>query len=144
MIMTYEAWVGYPAVPGAVDFIAFVGEHWMKDQHIPLPDLRGKNGSVSAYVNQGRWVVQCPNRSCGGALVVSKEQRVFICHACGSPENGVQWYNVTFPPSLAVVERLLLLRPSPDPLHAPHRNWDPGESLDDLRRQNREHDLRDS
>ena len=100
-------------------------------------------GSVAAELEHGRWIVKCPNRpvGCGGALNASLTEPVFLCADCGSPENGGKWYAVVFPPDRAAIEAMLLRRPAVLADSAINRNWIPGESLGDLRRENAEHGI---
>ena len=103
---------------------------------LPQPTNAVK-GEVQAHVNAGRWLVDCPVPGCYGAVVVSFTERFFVCPNCGSPENGGAWYRVTFPPQQAQIEQELLKRPAQDGWRAANRNWELGETVDDLRQQNR-------
>lgn len=99
---------------------------------------------VRAYVNHGRWVVDCPNPPCGGAELASKLDPTFICNSCGSLENGGLLYEVIFPRDADAVEAALMRRPlthMEKPNEAGNRNWYPWESVDDLNRENVEHGL---
>ena len=87
---------------------------------------------VRAYMNWGRWVVDCP-AGCGGAELASSNR----CASCGEE------YRVDFPPERQAIERLLALRPETKKGVASHRNWRPGETLADLRRENIEHGVKD-
>jgi predicted RNA-binding Zn-ribbon protein involved in translation (DUF1610 family) len=98
----------------------------------PLPPADRVVGSVRAYINHGRWVVDCA--ICASAVVAEPQDPVFSCPTCGS---GGVWRKVEFPaPAVQEeIERLLLLRPGFRNA-APARNWMPGETVADLRRQN--------
>ena len=111
--------------------------HFLARNGLPQPGNAVK-GEVQARVNQGRWLCDCPNPGCGGALVVSFKDRFFVCTTCGSPENGGAWYRVAFPPQKEQIERELLKRPAKDAWRAHNRNWELGETVDDLRQQNRD------
>ena len=104
---------------------------------LPQPTNAVK-GEVFVHINQGRYIVDCPTSSCGGAMVVSSQDRIFVCPICGSPENNRAWYRVVFPPQKEQIERELLKRPAKDGWRAVTRNWEPKESVDELRQQNRD------
>lgn len=109
----------------------------------------GEPGPVAVRVNWGRWLADCP--ACGSALAVEPGSRVL-----GAPvweHDGAAWVRVGFregcwdcgartdlvwPDGAFVdgVERLLAMRP-----HAQTRNWQPGETLHDLLRENAAHGL---
>lgn len=91
------------------------------------PEARAATaGEVRAEVNHGRWLARCPR--CPGAELVQPDDPVMWCLSCGAGP-----YRVRFPRERRQIEALLLLRPRPEA-----RNWRPGESLDDLRRENEE------
>lgn len=119
-----------------IGFVQFVQEYWRRIGLGRVPPVTNIQGSVTPYVNEGRWVADCP-AGCGGALVVTNDPAIFICPDCGSPENGNNWYAVVFPPDKATIERVLLVRPSRRPDHARTRNWLPWETVADLKRENR-------
>ena len=118
----------------------FIQEFWGRYKFGRLPPVNNIQGSVAAYINDGRWVAECP-AGCGGALVVSDQQAIFICADCGSPENGNNWYAVVFPAAKVQIEQVLLQRPTRAPDRAHFRHWLPGETVADLKRQNRERGL---
>ena len=102
-----------------------------------LPDDDAIEGEVTAHINHGRWIVECG--VCHTAVLMDDQDLVFYCPGCGT---DAQWRRVVMPDAAerAEIERLLLLRPG---WHdkAPTRNWTPGNSLEDLRRENLEHGL---
>lgn len=96
-----------------------------------------------AYMSFGRWVALCPRPGClnGEAFgrcddgtVGGLEAARFTCRreygGCGL-QCGVNW-----PPNIADLERVLLSRPAPSA-----RNWHPGETVEDLVRENLTHGL---
>ena len=109
---------------------------------LALPESPAPQGEVRARIEEGRWIIDCPG-GCGGALFASKSDRRYICVSCGSPENGGRWYHVVFPVNHRRIELALLKRPNKRgpafPNHATERNWRPGETLEDLNRENLEH-----
>jgi len=137
-ILDYETWQGFPR-PGIPSYLEFVAIYWERDQRTPLPDVQRVNGEVQAFVNHGRWIVECPNGLCTNALVVSSSAPLFICAECASKENGGAWYRVTFPSDRTAIEAMLVKRPAANPVRAVNRNWYPDETVTDLRAQNREH-----
>ena len=114
----------------------FVQEIWGRMKCGWVPPVTNIQGTVTAYINDGRWVADCP-AGCGGALVVSERQPIFICADCGSPENGDNWYAVAFPAQKTSIERVLLKRPARAPDRAHTRHWLPGETVDKLKAENR-------
>jgi len=108
----------------------------------PLPDPTEDNtsGTVAARINHGRWLVDCPG--CNSALVVDLSQPVFMCVECGNATNDGKWFQVTLPRNRRALEAELLQRPfGRNPADAPTRNWEPGETVADLRRENAEHGI---
>lgn len=87
-----------------------------------------------AYVNHGRWVADCPT-GCGGAMLVEPDMP-FVCGNCFNAELHGKWRAVLWPDDKAGIETELEKRPLPHTA-----NWLPGETVADLRRENREHGL---
>lgn len=77
------------------------------------PDLLHTRRTVTAYVNQGRWVADCPE--CNGGIACWPEHDHGACLDCG------RVYKVTFPTaaSIAKAEKALSRRPPAN------RNWRP-------------------
>lgn len=95
-----------------------------------VPTSTAVGEHVEAIVNDGRWVAQC---RCGSAQVVDPEHSMFFCVECLNDYAGGQWVTIRFPRGRASIERLLEARPDRRTM-----NWRPGESLSDLRRENRQ------
>ena len=128
-IVTHEKWQ-----PG--DFLSFRQIHWQNAGNGAMPDVKDATGTVSAYINWGRWVVECPVGH-GDAVIVSETFPYFICCVGGSRENGGNWYQVTFPADKARIETELLKRVAAHPLKdARYRNWK-GETLKAIRDESR-------
>lgn len=111
---------------------------------------------VQARIWQGQWIADC---ECGGASFVDPDEPIFFCFSCGNRRAGGNCRAVIFPDkdTRAEIERLLLDRPVDDmagltdlervglarPLIVIEgagglaRNWQPGETADDLREQNK-------
>lgn len=81
---------------------------------------------IAAHVGAGAWRVWCP---CGEAPPADPEWRLACCSGCGAIHDQVE-----FPEEREEIERVLLKRPN----HA-HRNWQAGETIDGLRRENLAH-----
>jgi hypothetical protein len=114
--------------------------------------------AVLAEIEFGQWIARC---ECGGAEMVDPDEPIFFCFGCGNRTNRRYLRPVHFPEAAerAEIERLVLERPVDDarglddldrayqsktllyvdagtailPLS---RSWKPGESLDELKRQN--------
>jgi hypothetical protein len=95
-----------------------------KDVHARVIKAAGKDvfeiaSDVYAYINQGRWVVDCV---CNGAGLTSPEFGVTCCFDCGRV-----YTSVVFPGNRGNIEKLLVLRKEKE-----RRNWNRGESLADI------------
>lgn len=86
----------------------------------PLPDPR----EVIPYLNAGRWVTDCPE--CHGGIACWDRNPYACCLGCG------HMFEVTWqlPALRSEVMRLLAGRPEA------HRNWDVGETVEELKIQN--------
>tara|TARA_R110000824_G_scaffold18243_1_gene72602 strand:+ start:3286 stop:3660 length:375 start_codon:yes stop_codon:yes gene_type:complete len=82
-------------------------------------DVFEVSSDVEAYINHGRWVVDC---SCNGAGLTSPEFKVSCCFDCGRIYTAI-----TFPKQRKKIEDTLVLRRD-----KAHRNWTVGESLSSL------------
>ncbi len=86
---------------------------------------------MNAYMNAGRWVVDCSDPDCPGAGLAS---HVYVC------ENCKRITRVVWPTERDEVDRLVEVRPVPDT-----RNWrgpwNPDESVEALRLENAAHGL---
>jgi hypothetical protein len=85
---------------------------------------------VSARVDWGRWIVDCPHPYCRDALTfdpLNSPPQMFECWNCGTRAD------IGWPPEQLVhdIERLLMMRPDPA-----DRCWNPDETLIDLMGQN--------
>lgn len=95
------------------------------------------DGEVVAYVNHGRWIAECPD--CAGAQIVSEKERRFWCLNCGNATVNFAWRHVRMPQKRTAIETKLVLRPAARSDRAVTRNWLPGETVEDLQRENAEH-----
>jgi len=85
-----------------------------------------KGETVTAYLNHGRWVADCP---CNGAELVTPGETM-LCGSCGAE------HKVGFPTKKqrGEIETLLAKR------NPPNQNWH-GETVDELLAENIEHGL---
>lgn len=95
------------------------------------------DGEIVAYVNHGRWIAECPD--CAGAQLVSELERRFWCLNCGNAAVNFAWRHVRMPQKRTAIEAELVIRPAARSERAITRNWLPGETVEDLQRENVEH-----
>jgi hypothetical protein len=126
---------------------AVVYRHWRhKPGTVAAPQVGELKGAwpagihdsvrAAAYVNHGRWCVDCPF-GCGSAQYASRNDHRFFCIDCG--HNGDhRWVEVLWPSELEIstIESALSARPDPTT-----RNWRPGEPIVQLVAENEAHDL---
>ena len=86
---------------------------------------------VVAYINEGRWVADCPDCNAGMMLLPGAP---FLCGLCFNVRIGSYSRLVVWPANPAEIEAVLLLRPM-----AINRNWRPGETVWTLLAENVEH-----
>ena len=79
--------------------------------------------SRPAYINHGRWVVDC---ECHGAGLTSRAFNCSCCFDCGRV-----YLSITFPPDAEQIVACLLKRRD-----AVTRNWNLGETLEQLEQEN--------
>ena len=82
---------------------------------------------MNAYVNHGRWVMDCPTPYCNEAHHAEPGQPV-TCQGCS------QTYTPRFPPDAALIDAVLSRR-----VVVETRNWLPGETVQRLESENAEH-----
>ena len=120
----------------------------------PFVDCEPVGKPVYAQVNFGQWLVRC---ECNGAESVMPEEPIFYCFSCGNFANHGKPRKVIFPskkemkdieeillkrPVVAVgrtheIERTIDARPAiVDDKGVLSRSWLPGETIDDLRKEN--------
>ena len=75
-----------------------------------------------AYLNHGRWVVDCPDPDCAGAELA---QQVFVCSNCK------RMAEVVWPGDKMLIDAATAVRPVPQT-----RNWTPAETVSDLQQEN--------
>ena len=146
-IVTHEDFQGQEKADGSMveyPYERFIVGHAIAKGHASPLDSTHIRGTVRAYINEGRWIVECPSE-CGGAVIPSLKLRAFMCPNCANLENDGMWYRAIFPPDYRQIENALLRRPNRRgpmfPHEARNRNWIPGETLEDLQRENQEHGI---
>ncbi len=83
--------------------------------------------TILAYLNHGRWVVDCPDPDCGGAAIAGD---LFVCENCKRIA-PIEW-----PKRKSLIDEITAVRPVPGT-----RNWTPGEPVIDLLKENKAHGL---
>jgi hypothetical protein len=108
------------------------------DRTLPAPGI-ALDVMVKARVNASRWIADCPTGWCHGAEYVDHDTLLFFCCECRNAEFGHQPIRVEAPPERmrSQIEAYLQARPAPAT-----RNWLPGETVEHLRAENREHGIR--
>lgn len=102
---------------------------WHRFDVSPFPRLPSAAAQTArpVFVNDGRWLVQCP---CGGAQYASKTDHRFFCIDClNATANGL-WVAVTWPQYPGLIEAVLDVRPTNQ------ADWLPGETLSQLAAEN--------
>lgn len=87
-----------------------------------MPDNLPATHEARARVNWSRWIVDCPTPYCRGAMGVLPGDDMVWCSDCGCMTTSIVW-----PADPEGIELILSMRPD-----WTTRNWEPGESLEDL------------
>jgi ribosomal protein L37AE/L43A len=85
------------------------------------PSAPTLGAALEVYLNEGRWVVMCPD--CNSAQLASQTDPRFMCIECGNIGNGGGWRPLAWPKNRAGIEAALAGR---QPVN---QNWLPGESV---------------
>ena len=102
-------------------------QHFLAGHRLPMIADWTPRGKVEAYVNEGRWIAECPEEYCNGAEFVDPDWPVMVCSGgCGSGPFGV-----VFPKERENLTAVLVRRPVPAT-----RNWAPGETVLGLKAEN--------
>lgn len=121
----YELWLQKIAITSGHPPDCFNGHEDIDDQAPP----------AIAYVNHGRWVADCPS-GCGGAMLLDPELP-FMCGECFNAELHGRWRLVDWPANRTEIESWLELRKL-----AHTANWSLGETIEQLREENRIHGIK--
>lgn len=89
---------------------------------------------LPAFVTGGNWYVKCPD--CAGCEFVDPVDLVMMCCACWNAAVDHRFRRVVMPDEQVAIEALLLQRPE-----VATRGWAVGQTTEDLRRENAEHEL---
>lgn len=119
------------------------------DGEVGLPgDVDTAAEPAIAYVNEGRWLADCPTTGCAGAMLLL-EDAPFMCGACFNAAAGYRYRPVEWPARSdhQAIEAILVERPAPQT-----RNWTgraraawgkaEGETIEDLIAENERHAVR--
>jgi hypothetical protein len=94
---------------------------------------------MNAYVNYGRWIVDCPDPDCYAALTITDNncecRDTYVCDHPQQPCGAT--VQAEMPPNEPEITRLLEQRP-----RRANRNWVPGETVKDLQAENVQHGIR--
>jgi hypothetical protein len=102
---------------------------------VPPLTERADAPPIHARINHGNLIADCPD--CGGAEFVWQEgPYLFLCASCLNGAVGGKWRRVALTQDYAAIVAALAVRPLPQ-----NRNWEPGETATDLRRENAERGL---
>lgn len=118
------------AFPGAViPAFELLGRLIAKKKRVAFhaPEGRADGPVVVPAVNHSRWLAKCP--FCASSQHAS-EDGLFYCAICSNEAGGHRTIPLAFPVNAGEIASVLKIRPLPE-----QRNWNPGESIDDLRRQ---------
>ena len=94
--------------------------------------VASRKKALIAEINHSRWIVRCPE--CPSAELAPYESGLFMCQNSWNVKDGFKWRRVAFPPERKAIEAALSRR-----LLEEKRNWVPGESVEELIRENKEH-----
>jgi hypothetical protein len=91
---------------------------------------------MTAYINHGRWIVDCPNPACRSALLAHETRcdcgDQTVCEHRGECNTPI---TATYPPDAEGIWTILERRPRE------HRNWTT-ETLEALKAENLEHGVK--
>jgi len=108
-----EAWRARHAAVGRTDY------------DTPLEEVATP---IEAYVNEGRWLVDCVCRN-GVPVTSTAADAEGVCFTCGTI-----WTRIVFPPNVAQIEAVLGAR-----RWRRNQRWTPHETVEDLQRENDAH-----
>lgn len=134
-MITANTWFGaLQKAPGPMEFDTFRRTNLRRLRerfHIQEGKADDEIEPVKAFVNKGRWIVVCP--LCGGGEYAWEEGYCYCC-SCHNSYMGHKYRRLVFPENRAEIEAALIVRP------LANRNWNLGETIEDLLRENQEHE----
>lgn len=89
--------------------IAGLAAYWSQ-RNGTVPSVRRSTAATVAYVNEGRWLVDCV---CNNGVAVHPDWGIGCCFSCGRIHD-----NITFPTNRADIENALMNR-----ARVSRRNW---------------------
>jgi len=136
-ILTWDNYHNEGSHAGTPELLKAIRENNMrsvaKRKGLDLPArLSTSDVIVHPRVNHNRWIVDCPDKECGGAEF-AREDGLFLCQSCYNMAHNSQYLKVEWPKNRTAIENVLLKRPYPK-----NRNWDWSDSLEYLQEQNKE------
>lgn len=126
-----------------------------KTRNLVIPiEYKPSKHAVQARIWQGQWIADC---ECGGCSFVDPEEPIFFCFGCANRADNHKVREVIFPEDYKTIEALLLERPVNDMMGLDDkeraglakalimvegkgglsRNWNPGETIEELQEQNK-------
>jgi hypothetical protein len=99
---------------------------------VPPSDHIDAGSPLPAFVNDGRWVVQCD--VCFGAQLASKADHRFLCVDCLNAHIEGAWRPVLWPTNAGEIERALEVRPRRN-----LQNWTTLQTVEELLERNEAH-----
>lgn len=105
---------------------------WHRWDVEPTEPTTSVDVTLDVWVNDGRWIIQCP---CGGAQNAYAGQRRFFCVDCLNEAHGGAWVKVHWPKDHSAIDEVLAPRP------IGNQHWVPGETVRDLQADNRSRGL---
>lgn len=120
----YLAWLAGRAAHRAYDRSVMQAPDNIDEEDVP----------AVAFLQEGDWIAECPS-GCGAAMWIEPGQP-FMCAICWNVQIGGRWRMVVWPKDREAIESEILKRP----IHVTG-NWLPGETVEDLQRENTEHGI---
>jgi hypothetical protein len=102
----------------------------MKRVMLPNPMTVSDSHVATVSLNHGRWVAQCP--FCNGCEF-AREDELFICQECYNKSVGHSYIKAPLPDNRETIENAVGKRPEIN------QNWEPGETIEQLIKDNKTH-----
>lgn len=120
------------------EYVAGMITAYARRQRVTVPPLTDVaiDAALDARVDAGRWIAECPDCHDAQYVWTAEAHPLFLCVTCFNATVGRRWRPVLIPSERAAIEAALEPRPMPH-----NRNWTPGETVADLRAENRQHGI---
>lgn len=106
----------------------------------PVAAVASAHEAVGAYVSDGRWVADCPDAQCNGAMYLLDRATPFMCAECLNADVQGRWRPVDWPSVTdeTEIEAALMARPRRETRHwsGIDRPGLPAQTPADLRAEN--------